>query len=110
MSVKIVRGGQQARQGDVLLVEAPRPSRKGNGVRARSGRKVLAYGEVTGHAHALHAQTAVMEIDGAVWVMPEAEALLTHEEHGAITLSPVVVFVVARPVEYDPELERIVRD
>lgn len=108
--MQIVKGGQQARQGDVLLVEAVKPDGKGKMIRAKGKRKVLAHGEVTGHAHALPATAPVMELDGVVWVLPEVETPLTHEEHGTITLTPDTVFIVGRQVEYDPEAERLVAD
>lgn len=107
---EIKKQGQQYRQGDVLLVEAAKPSGKGKAIKAEQGRKVLAHGEVTGHAHALPKETAVVEFEGVVWVLPEVAAPLTHEEHDTVTLSPDTVFIVGRQVEFSPKEERLVAD
>lgn len=81
------------RQGDVLLrkisklptglTEVPRDSKR---------RVVLAYGERTGHAHALSNERVTMFRDTGTGngqhtylsISGEAEAILRHEEHGAM--------------------------
>lgn len=122
------------RQGDVLLqpvkslpagcTEIP------NDVR---GRIVLAYGEVTGHAHAIadhkqqtseHAEAAAAEIAAAaiararLWSAPNGERYLevrepvslTHEEHTAHVLEPGI-YMLPRQVEYvAPDFVRQVAD
>ena len=108
------------RQGDVLLM---RCKGKGKGaippdateVPRDNGRVVLAYGEVTGHAHAFGerhvalfragdegASTAYLRIDG----LP---ATLRHEEHAPIKL-PAGTYRVIRQREYTPEEIRNVED
>lgn len=79
------------RQGDVVLVpiaEFPtdlKPKPRDN------GRIILAYGEVTGHSHAIAAKHCEAWVDGAGVTMLEvrrAMALLEHDEHGAAKLPP----------------------
>jgi hypothetical protein len=85
-----------ARQGDVLLlrhegaipanaVEIPRDA----------GRVVLAYGEVTGHAHAMRDPgVCLLRAEGVAFdllrVGEGVFADLTHEEHATITVGPGV--------------------
>lgn len=99
-----------ARQGDVLLMAVPSipQNAKAHVRQADRGRIILAYGEVTGHAHALEAATvnAYGASDDAFWLeVPEGStATVTHEEHSAITIPADVRFVhVRRQVEYTPE-------
>lgn len=81
------------RQGDVLLVECPNITReelleRGGQVLPRDkGRVVLAYGEVTGHAHAVlepHVQLIACEGLGDFVVSEDGGFSLSHEEHGEI--------------------------
>jgi hypothetical protein len=58
-----------------------------------NGRVVLAYGEVTGHAHAIHAEGAqLLTIDGSedrfLRIMNASGVALEHEEHSTIVLPP----------------------
>ena len=102
----------QARQGDVWIesIKSVPATAKPT---TRNGDVILAYGEVTGHAHRIAAPL------DAVDVLQEAERIIlnvhshvtiTHEEHGPVTLQPgVYASYVQR--EYDPlEAERRVVD
>jgi hypothetical protein len=95
------------RQGDVLIV---RVDDEREDLRERSleprdeGRVVLAYGEVTGHAH------AIADEDAALWRLPGEDRLLTvtgagvslrHEEHATIAIPPGT-YLVRRQREYVP--------
>lgn len=106
------------RQGDVLLV----PSRVQPTAHAKrvtdNGRVILAYGEVTGHAHEVigventdpvPAMELFEEPDGTRLLVIYRAAELRHEEHGAITLAPGG-FEVRRQSEYSPEMVRQVED
>jgi hypothetical protein len=104
----------QVRQGDILL----EPATHTLSAEARRcpldarGRVVLAYGEVTGHAHALDGALAELfeERDGALYLrVGLAGAPLVHEEHGAVALAPGLYRVV-RQREYAPEAIRPVAD
>ena len=78
------------RQGDVMLIKtkAPKP-KEAKRQKSDNGRVVLAYGEVTGHAHALDAKTSTLYAwdDNRLLVVKEPTALV-HEEHTAIPLKP----------------------
>ena len=65
---------------------------------------VLAYGEVTGHAHAIRDLTATLwrAEDGREYLLVEdGVAVLDHEEHGAVTLTPGA-YEVLHQREYTP--------
>ena len=117
------------RQGDVLIErieddeqesEMPEFSR----VPLDKGRVVLAYGEVTGHAHAIdvkdrrvdgsfagYTDNAVLFDNGrGVRILAvKSESDLVHEEHDTITLAPGR-YRVSRQREWDDNQERMVAD
>lgn len=107
--------GQMFRQGDVLLrrVDAipagVRPEKTDN------GRVVLAYGEVTGHAHAIACTEAksfsMTDAAGAVrrFLDVASGATLKHEEHSALPL-PSGVYEIVQQREYFPDAIRNVAD
>ena len=76
------------RQGDVLLraVDAI-PDSARFVVKRDAGRIVLAYGEVTGHAHAIEASEAeatLLRDERARFLRLIADVDLTHEEHATV--------------------------
>lgn len=96
-------------QGDVLIQAATIPA----GQRKPAGR-VLAHGEVTGHAHRLTEASdgLLVEIDGVLYLSVGARgAEIVHEEHLPISLPPGE-YRVRRVREYDhfAEEARQVRD
>lgn len=99
------------RQGDVLLMRVADRSVDGLAPKPRDGgRVVLAYGEVTGHAHAIDDAELFEEKDGVLYLRIGASgAALRHEEHGAIALEPGTYRVV-RQREYHPDSIRPVAD
>ena len=106
-----------ARQGDVLLREVSEiPAAATAHVRPLDRmRVVLAYGEVTGHAHALDGATvtAYGPSDDAFWleVTAPGHAVVTHEEHAAITIPKRVKYVeVIRQREFSLAGDRRVAD
>ena len=103
------------RQGDVLLIPA-RIGGKTKGVKRDAGRVVLAYGEVTGHAHAILSPdcqlvTAADAEDLRMWLLVTAPepVELVHEEHATVLIPPGE-YQVIRQVEYAPEALRNVAD
>jgi hypothetical protein len=101
----------QYRQGDVFI-ERVKALPKGLAQRARDkGRIVLAYGEVTGHAHALDESLAELFEDkaGVLYLRLGETGHVRHEEHGAITLEPGM-YRVTHQREYSPEDNRRVAD
>ena len=104
-----------ARQGDVLLLAVDTIPAEARAHRrpVDTGRVILAYGEVTGHAHALAEGSAVGygPSDDAFWLDVEPGATVTHEEHATITIPRDVRFVeVRRQREYSGAGERRVAD
>jgi hypothetical protein len=102
------------RQGDVLLIEVagviPAEAKR---VERDQGRVVLAYGEVTGHSHAIADKGAALFSAGAErWLRtPKGGAVLYHEEHSRIELPGATTFKVTIQREYQPgELPRQVVD
>lgn len=76
------------RQGDVLLARVsaiPQGARQ----EQRSGRIVLAEGEATGHAHAIHEPDARTYRHGDQrYLLTRSRAQLVHEEHAPIDIPP----------------------
>ncbi len=99
------------RQGDVLMRSSriPKDARR----KELTGRAVMAYGEVTGHAHALEQidDIELYEMAGRVFVrvVSAAGTPLTHEEHGTIVL-PKGTYERIVQREYSPEAVRNVAD
>lgn len=90
----------QYRHGDLLIQSASIPAR----AKPRSKKPhVLAEGETTGHAHVLATGGVVLtDESGATYLrITEEGAMVTHEEHGPITL-PIGDYEVVRQREYDP--------
>jgi len=108
---------KMVRQGDVLLtLVAALP--KGAKDVTPNDRIVLAHGEVTGHAHAVHepltkvapAGKARMWDAGAERFLQVVETTaLRHEEHAAITLPPGI-YKIGQQREYSPDAIRNVAD
>ena len=106
-----MRQNLQFRQGDVLLRQIktiPQEAKASD----KKDRIVLAYGEVTGHAHAIHDLESVdvfVKEDGTMYLDVKAETPLQHEEHAAIMLPPGRYERVLQR-EYSPEANRNVAD
>ena len=102
------------RQGDVCILPVDGLPDGLMPVERDRGRVVLAYGEVTGHAHAIADPDVELFAPGEASVMAErylhigsAGAILLHEEHGAIQLPPGD-YQVRQQREYSPaELTRV---
>jgi hypothetical protein len=98
------------RQGDVLLVKVDGLPLEAVPEVLTEDRIVLAYGEVTGHAHALSTTYAeAYGHDADRYVVAKEGATLRHEEHNPIVLEPGVYRVV-RQREYSPREVRLVAD
>ncbi len=98
------------RQGDVLI-QRVRSIPKAAKPKARdNGRIVLAYGEVTGHAHAIADLNALLlDNDGDLYLEADGSVTLSHEEHATIDV-PAGKYRVVRQSEYSPEMVRSVAD
>jgi hypothetical protein len=98
------------RQGDVGLALCTIPREAAPGKRD-GDRIVLAYGEVTGHAHAIRSRgVKILEHEGTRYIrVPRRGAKLEHEEHAAIRLAPGEYRVIQQR-EYSPEAVRNVAD
>ena len=104
-----------ARQGDVMLRRVDKMPDAVKPVERDNGRVVLAYGEVTGHSHALASPRVAMFMDtgGAggryIRVQPGEAVALEHEEHSTILIEPGD-YQVIQQTEYTPEAVRNVAD
>ena len=89
------------RQGDVLLIEVPEVPAAAT-AESRAGRIVLAEGEATGHAHAIHELDArTFTYQGQRFLLTRSKAQLVHEEHGPIDV-PAGAWRVIIQREYEP--------
>lgn len=109
----------QFRQGDVLIERVADLPRIPLTEITTPGRVVLAYGEVTGHAHAIYPEAGVLPAKlwdaGAERFLQVLErTAIQHEEHGAIPLEVGVYrvskFGIGTQREYSPEEIRSVAD
>jgi hypothetical protein len=101
------------RQGDVLVQQITTIPTGLQQVPRDNGRVILAYGEVTGHAHAVVGDVEFLAADLAEleerFLRVEAEAQIVHEEHDTIVLPPGNYRVV-RQREYAPAAPVYVAD
>ncbi len=119
---------RSGRQGDVLVIEGSLPKAT-KLVERENGCVVLAHGEVTGHAHAIKAESALLYLEEATIAAPDAMAALgiggglipdrmlvlsestslEHEEHATV-LFAAGEKIVRIQEEYHPEELRNVHD
>ena len=98
------------RQGDVMLLKIETLPPEAVSDQSEEHRIVLAYGEVTGHAHAVStAHAAIYKHNEERYLVTEPGAQLVHEEHNTIVLEPGVYRVI-RQREYSPREVRFVAD
>ena len=97
-----------ARQGDILFTRIdalPKGLKK-------SKDSIVAYGEVTGHAHRVVEDTGVAVLEneaGEKFVEATEDWKVTHDEHGPIEFK-AGTYKVGRQREYAPEAPRQVAD
>ena len=82
-----------ARQGDVLIRRVASIPSEAKPKERDGGRVILAYGEVTGHAHQIADPDAVGAVlltvaESATFLRLTKKAQLVHEEHAPIDLAP----------------------
>ena len=100
------------RQGDVLLIPvATLPAGAAQKPRDQ-GRVVLAYGEVTGHAHVVQSDAEAVEAfladhNGQTFLSAPAGSRVVHEEHDAIPLEGVYRVVRQREWTDDDEPRQV---
>lgn len=106
------------RQGDVILIQVD-GAEAGKRIARDKGRIVLAYGEATGHAHAIRSRDATLretkeQADAALALgtrilTTRRTVSLEHEEHAPIEVPPGTYLVRIQRV-YSPEALRSVVD
>jgi hypothetical protein len=69
-------------------------------------RCVLAYGEVTGHAHAFYGED-VAELEGNKLIIKQANAELKHEEHSTHVFEPGIGEVTIQREYQMGEIKRV---
>jgi hypothetical protein len=102
------------RQGDVLLVACDEIPAEATTVKRDAGRVILAYGEVTGHAHAIVEPSVEKHelklADGITeYLSAPHGATIVHEEHDTIEL-PMSNYRIVHQREYSPQEIRRVLD
>lgn len=96
------------RQGDVFIRRVDAIPEGLDTIARDNGRVVLAYGEVTGHAHVIVSDDVTMfgnlenEMDRRFLAVEADMAHVTHEEHSTIDI-PRGYYEVIRQNEYTPE-------
>jgi hypothetical protein len=78
---------EQMRQGDVLVTRIDRLPAKATPKAREGGRVVLAYGEVTGHAHAIMEPEALLyDFGDEMFLEADGTVTLRHEEHAPVVM------------------------
>lgn len=110
---------RQFRQGDVLLQRVRSIPKGATRKPTDQGRVILAYGEVTGHAHQVvvadrtDAETVeafLAELNGEVFLSAPAGGSVVHEEHSTIQLEPGTYKVIRQREWTDEDEPRQVAD
>lgn len=111
MAERLADPGDHVRQGDVLLMRRSATPQGASPIERDGGRVVLAYGEVTGHAHALYGLQVTHYRESGNWYLTVADTAdpLIHEEHSAIVIPPGD-YELGLQVEYSPAELRAVAD
>lgn len=102
----------QVRHGDVFLKRVAVLPLGASRAETEPDRVVLAYGEVTGHAHAIKSKRVLMWNAGErryITIDEGEPVLLTHEEHGTIQV-PAGTYEVLQQRVYTPAEVRNVAD
>lgn len=103
----------QCRQGDVFLERVDAMPGTAKARQRDNGRVILAYGEVTGHAHVIDTPTKEDAIydgeNGDFYLRIEDAAGLVHDEHARIDL-PAGIYRGRIQREYTPTAIRNVAD
>ena len=97
------------RQGDVLLVPV-KTLPKGAVEQQLTAPLVLAFGEVTGHAHQIkeHAKVRCWSAGAERFIRAVESVALEHEEHSAVMLEPGVTYRQIHQVEdWGSEVRRV---
>jgi len=100
------------RQGDVLVERVASIPQDASELPRDGGRIVLAYGEVTGHAHAIHEPNVTMlrAANAEVFLRVAEPAVLRHEEHTHVAIQPGLYRVVRQREWTDDDEPRVVAD
>ncbi len=88
----MTKAPQHIRHGDCLLT---RVDALPNGTSIQhKGEHILAYGEITGHAHRLHVKSPdnmkVIQVNGDTYICLMEMGTLTHEEHKQLEIVPAI--------------------
>ncbi len=99
------------RQGDILIERIEALPERCEPVQPDDGRLVVAYGEATGHAHAVLGRADLYETEEGRRFLRVLEdgGVLTHEEHAPIVL-PAGTYRVERQREYRPRSSYTIED
>ena len=104
----------QSRQGDIFFKTVAKPKDLKEMKKHES--RILAFGEVTGHSHAIRTGPEVesyVNVKGDIYLFSKEETIVGHDEHSDIRLPANSWVCVTRQREYDPlnaERERKVAD
>ena len=101
----------QTHQGDVYIRQVATIPDGAKPVETK-GRLILADGEVTGHAHAIHRGAMMFRADEGqgTWLQVQGGgADVVHEEHATVSL-PAGLYEVTIQSQYEPEAIRNVAD
>jgi hypothetical protein len=91
----------KAQQGDVCIERCKSIPKGAKKVNKTERGFVLAYGEVTGHAHVIKDDIEMYEVHGTLFIKTDSPCKIQHEEHGSITVDPGI-YEIGIIKEYNP--------
>ena len=96
------------RQGDVCLIQVSNLPKDAKPVKVE-GDVILAYGEVTGHAHRIKdaPKTRVYDAGAERFIEVMEAVALTHEEHGAVVLEKGIYRQAFQVEDFGTEVRRV---
>jgi len=97
-------------QGDVLFFRIDEMPNGGTLVQQRNGRHIFAEGEATGHHHSCEADIGTLtRLDDSLFFSCDEEVVVTHQEHGPVTLDPGAYRIeIIREVDpFSDEIRRV---
>lgn len=100
-----------ARQGDVLLFKVPALPEGAKDVTPKDGDVILAFGEVTGHAHRIRRgekpSARIFDLNAERYLQIAERVALTHEEHTAVFLKKDIYQQAFQVEERRAEIQRV---
>ena len=100
---------KQYRQGDILLVSTNDALQTENPVKPQRGKVIVAFGEVTGHHHALPAEdVTAYQVGERMQLVVAKTTSLAHQEHATIEVAAGTYWIIYQREYQRGEVRRVI--